>query len=72
MVIDGLALHFENTPIRCQQIRTLHAWTTGFGAHQQGIVDVLEGDLGIIRYFDFAHQRECAVFQFHHHALECF
>jgi hypothetical protein len=48
----------------------LHARAAGAGAHQQRVVGVLEGPGGVAVRLHAGQQREGAVFEFHHHALE--
>ena len=71
VVIQRLALRAENGAIRGEQILALHAGTARAGADQQGIIAVLESDVGIVSRDQTAQQRESAVVKFHGNALEC-
>ena len=68
--IQGLALHGEDLGVFQQQILAFHARSARTGADQQSDVDVFECDHRIIGTDHAGQQRERAVFQFHHHALE--
>ena len=71
VVIQRLALRAENGAIRGEQILALHAGTARAGADQQGIIAVLESDVGIVSRDQAAQERESAVVEFHGNALEC-
>ena len=55
-----------------QQLGALHAGLAGHGTHQQRVVGVFESGHRVAVGFHADQQRESAVFQFHHHALERF
>ena len=71
VVIQRLALRAENGAIRGEQILALHAGTARAGADQQGIIAVLESNVGIVSRDQAAQERESAVVEFHGNALEC-
>jgi hypothetical protein len=60
----------EDLRIGEQQILALHAWSTRARADQQGDLAVLEGDFRVIGRDDLVQQRERAVVELHHHALQ--
>merc|ERR1711991_81855 len=49
VLLQRHALALENAHIRPQQIRTLHALLARHGAHENGIVDVLESNIIVAR-----------------------
>ena len=67
---DGLALNGEDGAVGGQQVGTLHAGAARTGADQQAHVGVLERDVGVVGGDHAGEQREGAVFQLHHHALD--
>ena len=67
---DGLALHREDGAVGGQQVGTFHALGARTGTNQQADVGVLEGDVRVVGGNHAGEQREGAVFQFHHHALD--
>ena len=69
-LVQGLALLDEDLGVFQQQILALHTGATGAGTDQQCVVRILEGHFGIVRADHPRQQRECAVFQFHHYALQ--
>jgi hypothetical protein len=71
VVIQRLALRAENGAVRGEQILALHAGTTRTGADEQGIIAVLESNVGIVSRDQTAQQRERAIVEFHGNALEC-
>jgi hypothetical protein len=66
----GIALDGEDGAIGGQQVGTFHALGTRAGTNQQADVGILEGDVRIIGGNHAGQQRECAVVQFHHDALD--
>ncbi len=60
----------EDLGVVHQQVLALHARSAGLGADQQGVVHVLERHIGIAGADHVDQQRESAVFELHHHALE--
>ncbi|MDT4867933.1 hypothetical protein FQZ97_1028680 [compost metagenome] len=60
----------EDGAVDGQQLGTFHAGTAGARADQQGVVGVLEGGHRVAVGFHAGQQREGAVVEFHHHALE--
>ncbi len=70
--VQRLALHGENLCIGFQQVFTFHAWAAWAGANQQGNVSILECCHRIAVCGDAGQQRECAIVDFHDHALQRF
>ena len=68
--VHRLALLDENLGVFHEQVFALHAGATRPGAHQHGVVGVLEGNFGIARADHIDQQGESAVFEFHHYAFE--
>jgi hypothetical protein len=66
----ALALLDEDLGVVHQQVLALHAGAARLGADQQGVVGILESNAGIAGANDASEQREGAVIEFHHHALE--
>ena len=66
----GLALTDENRTVFLDQIASLHARPPRLGANEQPPVDAIEGNIGLVGDYDVVEQRESAVVEFHHHALE--
>ncbi|MNT08684.1 hypothetical protein D3C72_1434330 [compost metagenome] len=69
-LVQCSALGGEDLRVFQQQILALHARAARTRADQQGDVGVLEGHFGVIGTDHAGQQRERAVFQFHHHALQ--
>ena len=67
---QGGALRREDRAVGGQQVAALHALLARHCAHEQGKVGVAERNVGIVAADDAREQRECAVVQFHRHALE--
>ena len=72
VLLDGFALADENFAVRAQQILALHAGLARRGADEQTPVHVLKAFVEIPGGDDAFEQRECAVLDFHHCALELF
>jgi hypothetical protein len=68
--VQRLALRGEDLRVGGQQVGALHAGAARARADQQRVVGVLEGGLRVAVRFHAGQQREGAVLQFHHHALE--
>ena len=68
--IERRALDGEDLGVLQQQVLALHARAARTGADQHGDIGVLERDLRVIGADHAGQQRERAVLQFHHHALE--
>ena len=68
--IQGLALHGEDLSVGFQQVLAFHARTARTGADQQGDVGILEGGHRVAVCGHAGQQRECAVVDLHHDALE--
>ena len=67
---DSLALAHEYLAVDGEQVLALHTGLAGHGTHQHAPVGILESHSGIIGSHDFLHQREGAVLELHHHALQ--
>ena len=65
-------LRGENFSVGFEQILAFHAGATGAGADQQGDVSVSKSDHRIGSLHHALQQREGAVVEFHHHALQGF
>ena len=65
-------MHGEDLRIGFEQVFTLHARTAWTGANQHGDIDILEGGQWIGVGGHLGQQRERAVVDFHHHALQRF
>ena len=48
VIIQCFALHGKNSGISFKQVFTLHAWSTGSSAHQQGVIGIFEAYVGIV------------------------
>ncbi len=69
-VVDRLALRTEDAAVGLEEIGALHAGLAGHGAHEQGVVGVAEGHVGVVGLDHAGEQREGAVVELHGHALE--
>ena len=69
-IVQRLALRGEDLRVLEQQVLALHARAARTRADQQRDVGVLERDARIIRADHAGEQRERAVLELHHHALE--
>jgi hypothetical protein len=70
--IERLALFDEDGAVHGQQLGALHAGAARPRAYQQSVVGVLESRHGVAVCLHACEQREGAVFELHHHALERF
>jgi hypothetical protein len=68
--VERLALLDEDLGILEQQVLALHSGTAGLRAYEHGDRRILEGNLRIGRAHHAGEQRECAVVELHHHALQ--
>ena len=68
--VQRLALSREDLRIGGQQVGAFHAGAARARAHQQGVIRILEGRHRIRMCLHACQQRESAVLQLHHHALE--
>ena len=68
--VQRLALRGEDLRVGRQQVLALHAGAARTGADQQRVVGILEGGHRVAVRFHAGQQREGAVLEFHHHALE--
>jgi hypothetical protein len=68
--VQGTALGGEDLRVGGQQIGTLHARAARAGAHKQRVVGALERGHRVAVRLHAREQREGAVVEFHHHALE--
>ncbi len=69
-LVEGLALRGEDRPVGLQQVTALHARAAGTGADQQRQVHAVEDLVRVGADLHPGQQREGAVVEFHHHALE--
>ena len=69
-LVQRLALRREDLAVRLEQVLALHARAARPRADQQRHADILEGDHRIGSRDHALQQRERAVVEFHHHALE--
>ena len=72
VLLNRLALADENFAVRAEQILALHAGLARRGADEQAPVHVLETFVEIAGGDDAFEQRERAVLDLHHRALESF
>ena len=70
VVVDGLAGLDEDLSVLLEQVAALLALSPGLGAHQQGVVDVLEGGGGAVGADHVVQQGERAVVQLQLDAVE--
>ncbi len=70
VVVQRLALRSEDRAVGLEQVLALHAGAARARADQQGVVDVLEGDVEVVGGDDAGQGREGAVVELHHHALQ--
>ena len=70
VLVEGLALGLEDLDVGGEQVLALHALLAGHGADEEGGVDVLEGDGGVVGGDDAADERHGAVVQLHDDAVE--
>ncbi len=70
MGVERLALRPEDRTVGFEQILALHAGAARTRADQQGVVDILEGDIGVIGGDHTVQGRERAIIQLHDHAIQ--
>ncbi|MNX25312.1 hypothetical protein D3C86_553570 [compost metagenome] len=69
-LVEGLALGGEDGGVGLEEVLALHALAAGTRADQEGDVRILEGHFGIVSADHSGEEREGAVLELHHHALE--
>ena len=70
MRVERFALRPEDGAVGFQQVLALHAGSAWTRTHQQRVVHILEGDVGVIGCHHAVQRGECAVVEFHDHALQ--
>jgi hypothetical protein len=67
---QSFALNLENTAVLGKKVGTVHSVLAGEGTNQEGNIDILEGDGGIVGGDNTSKGWECAVSELHHNAIE--
>ena len=68
--VERFALRREDLRVRLQQVLALHAGAARPRADEQAVVDVLEGDVGLVRDDDAVQRLERAVVELHRDAVQ--